>query len=88
MDARTNKMKASELEELGFKSTTLSERYVALTINGLHQICNFKGYNGVFVYIGTLIKNKSGKDYIESEQIEMTNVNTIEKVKQLIELLK
>lgn len=81
-------MTEKELEELGFESPTLIERYVALTINGLHQICKFKGYDFVFVYIGTLIKNESGKDYIESEQIYMYNVNTIEKVKQLIDFLK
>ena len=81
-------MTKKELEELGFESPTLSERYVALTINGLHQICKFKGYDFVFVYIGTLKQNALGNDYIESKQIEMTNVNTIEKVKELIDFLK
>jgi hypothetical protein len=81
-------MTKKEFEELGFYSPTLSVTYVALTINGLHQICKFKSYDFVFVYIGTLKTNASGNNYIESKQIKMTNVNTIEKVKQLINFLK
>lgn len=79
-------MNEKQLRKLGFKNT-MSDRYIALTINGLHQICKFKGYDFVFVYIGTL-KSRGDVEYIATKQIEMTNVNTIDKVKQLIEVLK
>jgi hypothetical protein len=79
-------MNEKQLRKLGFKNT-MSNRYVSLTINGLHQICKFKKDDFVIVYIGT-IKYDGFSKYVEGKQIQMTNVNTIEKVKQLIEVLK
>ena len=79
-------MNIDEFYKLGFKET-MSSRYVALTINEKHQICKFKVEPYVTVYIGKP-EIQDGVKYIGSTQIQMTKVNTIDKLKQLIKLLQ
>jgi len=68
-------MKISKLEELGFEKLVMSDNY-DLKVSDKIELNYFRDENFITMYVN------------DAAEIELYNVNTIEKVKQLIELLK
>jgi len=66
-------MSKEELEELGFEKLVMSDNY-DLKISDKIELNYYRDENFITMYVNA--------------DIELHNVNTIEKVKQLIELLK